>query len=89
MAKDRTSISENLKVIKKIVEENLPDGFLLYDAVYRDRDLGVFGKGGYSFSIFKEPDKMLGYYFGKKMPSKKLINKRVNFIIDELNGLDW
>ena len=32
---------------------------------------------------------MLGYYFGKKMPSKKLINKRVNFIIDELNGLDW
>ena len=49
-----------LRRMREVAQSELADGVVIEDIVYRDMDLGVFGRQGYSLVLACEPSRVLG-----------------------------
>lgn len=75
---------ENLRYLRSEIEAHLPEGYMLYDVVYRDINCGVFGGRGYTAVIATNNLKCRHGFRVKTIPDKEtlkeLVQKSINIL---------
>jgi IS1 family transposase len=77
-------VEDNIRYLKKNIEASLPEGYRLYDVVYRDINCGVFGGKGYTAVIATNNLKCRHGFRVKTIPDKEtlkeLVQKSINIL---------